>query len=114
MLKTMDPAVIRKMLEGHEDILTPEAKAEEAFYRNTQCPMCGARDCQKKIYPTKAIVDDEGNVEVIESPFNGGILPDGYAHCIHCDTDFNPHTGMIFSTEASMIHGPEGGTPHTP
>lgn len=109
----MDPNLVRKLLEGHKDILADEVKVDEAFYRNTRCPMCGQGDCQKKIYPTKVAVDDDGNTEIISSPFNGGILPDGYAHCIHCDTDFNPHTGMIYRTEASMIHEPEGEYPHT-
>ena len=110
----MDPDRIRELIAGHTDILSAEIKAEDALYRHTRCPVCGEGDCKKKIRPAKVIIDDDGNPEVVTSPFNGGILPDGFAHCIHCDTDFNPHTGMIYHTEVSMIHGPEGGSPHTP
>ena len=94
------------MIEGEEDILTPEIKAEEALYRNTRCPMCGKGECEKRLNPVRSIVDDDGNTALI-TPFGSGMLPEGYAHCINCGTDFNPYTGMIFKTEASMIHGPE-------
>ena len=107
MLKTMDPDRVRELIAGQTDILSAAVKAEEALYRHTKCPMCGESGCEKKIRPPKVIIDDDGNTEVLSSPFTGDILPDGYAHCIHCDTDFNPYTGMIFTTAASMIHGPE-------
>lgn len=106
-MKAMDPQVIRQMLQGHEDILTPEIKTEEAFYRNTRCPMCAQGDCEKRMYEPKISMDAEGQPVVDQSPFASGLLPEGYAHCIHCDTDFNPYTGVIFSTGASMIPGPE-------
>lgn len=114
MLKTMDPNLARELIASSQDVLSAEVKAEEALYRNTRCPMCGQGDCEKKIRPPKVTVDDDGNTEIVNSPFNGGILPDGYAHCINCATDFNPYTGMIYHTEASMIHGPEGESPQTP
>jgi hypothetical protein len=53
---------------------------------------------------------EEGPV-VVQSPFGDGPLPEGYAHCIHCNTDFNPHTGMVFKTDASMIHAPQSEFP---
>jgi hypothetical protein len=107
MLKTMDPDLIRQMLEGHTDVLTGAAEAEEALYRNTCCPVCGEGECQKVLREAKVVTDEDGRPEVVQSPFGSGPLPEGYAHCIHCDTDFNPRTGMIFNTAASMIHAPE-------
>jgi hypothetical protein len=107
MLKTMDPELIHKLLEGAEDILTPEVKAEETLYRNTRCPVCGHGECEKRIPAPKVVAGENGELVVAVSPFGADVLPDGYAHCIHCDTDFNPYTGMIFHTEASMIHAPE-------
>ena len=111
MFKPMDPDQVRKLLEGHDDIIGPDAKAEEALYRHTSCPMCGGGDCEKRIRDAKIVTDEEGQPVVAQSPFGSGILPEGYAHCINCGTDFNPYTGMIFTTEASIIHGPESGSP---
>lgn len=107
MLKTMDPELVHQLLNESEDILTPEIKAEEALYRNTQCPMCGQGECEKRIRTPRVIPNEDGEPIIVSSPFGSGLLPDGYAHCIHCDTDFNPHTGMVFKTEASMIAAPE-------
>ena len=106
-MKTMDPKLIRELLANQTDILTPEVKAEEAFYRHTRCPLCNEGGCEKKLYQPKVTLDENGEPVVDTSMFSSGILPEGYAHCIHCGTDFNPYTGVIFSTEASMIHGPE-------
>lgn len=107
MLKTMDPALIRQLIAGVTDALTPEAEAEAALYRSTQCPVCGERECQKKVKEAKIVPNEDGEPIVAVSPFGQGLLPEGYAHCIHCGTDFNPLTGMIYKTEASMIHGPD-------
>jgi len=106
MLKTMDPDTIRELLKGHEDIITPEVKAEEAFFRNVACPICKEGDCQKRMQPPRFLARDGEEPELVSSPFNSGILAESFAHCIHCGTDFNPYTGMIYGTEASMIHGP--------
>lgn len=106
MLKTMDPDVIRKMLEGYEDILGPAMEAELALYRNARCPVCGEGDCQRALKQPKVVLDENGNTEVVQSPFGSGPLPESHALCIHCDTEFNPYTGVIFRTEASMIHAP--------
>jgi hypothetical protein len=106
-MKAMDPQLIRELLEEQEDILTPEIKAEEALYRHTRCPMCSKGDCEKRTYAPKVVMGENGEPIVEQSPFSSGALPEGYAHCIHCGTDFNPYTGMIYDTEASMIHGPE-------
>jgi len=105
-MKAMDPKLIRELLKDQEDVLTPEIKSEEALYRNTRCPMCGQGDCEKRMYRPKVSMDENGQPVVDQSTFSSGILPEGYAHCIHCDTDFNPYTGLIFKTAASMIHGP--------
>lgn len=106
-LKPMDPKLIRKLLENQRDILTTEVKAEEALYRHTQCPICGSTGCEKRIQPPKIVLNSDGTPMVLRSPFGSGPLPEGHAHCLNCGTNFNPHTGMIFQTEASMIHGPE-------
>jgi len=105
-VKFMDPELIRQALQGEEDILTPEIKAEETLYRNTRCPVCGQSGCEKRLRAPTIVLDENREPVVVASPFGMGPLPDGYAHCIHCSTDFNPYTGMIFRTEASMIRAP--------
>jgi hypothetical protein len=114
MLRSMDPNTIRELLASHTDTLTPEIKAEEAFYRNTQCPMCGSGGCKKLIRAPKVLIGEDGGQEIVQSPFGMSSLPEGYAHCLNCGTDFNPHTGMVYGTDASIIHGSEGGFPQTP
>ena len=103
----MDPEDIRKLIEGQPDVLALEAQEEAKLYKDTMCPMCFQSGCEKIIPPPK-IVEGPDGPSIIQSPFvDGKSLPQGYAHCIHCGTDFNPRTGMIMKTEASMIHGPQ-------
>jgi len=109
MFKTMDQQKAREFIEQSEDVLTPEVKAEEALYRNTQCPLCGEAGCEKRVQPAKVVPDpDTGEPLIAQSPFGDDMLAKGYAHCKNCNTDFNPKTGMVLSTEASMIHAPPG------
>ena len=105
-LKFMDQQLIRQLLQNEEDIITPEIKAEEALYRNTRCPLCGQGGCEKRLRAPKIVLNENKEPVVVSSPFGMGMLPEGYAHCIHCGTDFNPHTGLVFKTDASMIHAP--------
>ena len=112
MFKPMDQDLARKLISEHDDVLTAEAKAEETLYRHTQCPLCGQSGCEKRVRRPQVVVTENGP-EVVASPFGDDMLPEGYAHCVHCDTDFNPRTGMIFKTEASMIHAPPTGFPPT-
>ena len=113
MLKTLDPDTIRSLIEGQPDILTEEAKKEAEFYRNVNCPMCCERGAEKRLFPPKILVGPDGPV-IVSSPFsNGNLLPQGYAHCTHCNTDFNPYSGIIIKTEASMIAFPPSIPPPT-
>ena len=103
MFKTMDPNLIRDLIKDAPDVLTPAAEEEEKFYRNAMCPMCYQRGAKKKIPPPKIIVTPDGP-EVVESPWvDGQLLVQGYANCTHCDTDYDPYTGLIMHTEASTI-----------
>lgn len=106
MLIPMDPQLIRQLLENEEDTLTAAAKAEDLVYKHTQCPVCGQSGCEKRYQAPKIVIDENGAPTVLRSPFGSGPLPEGYAHCIHCSTDFNPYTGLIFKTDASMIREP--------
>ena len=110
MLKTMDPDVARALIDGHTDILSAEVEAEAKKYSNLNCPMCHEQGCEKRIYAPKVVITPRGPEPV--TPFSSDkILPRGYAHCVHCSTDFNPDSGIILETEASIIHAPPSDLP---
>jgi hypothetical protein len=101
----MDPDKIRKLTEGVPDVLTKAVEEEENLYKNTVCPLCLKGGCKKVLTPVKSMKIGDGSVVTV-TPFGDGPLPEGHAHCIHCATDFNPRSGMILRTEASLIHAP--------
>ena len=100
----MDQDLIRELLEGQPDILSPEIEAEAELFKNLTCPMCYQGSCEKRIMAPRIVPGSDGAPVVTVSSFiDGKSLPQGYAHCIHCGTDFNPRSGIIMKTEASMI-----------
>lgn len=105
MFKPMDQDLARSLIEGQQDVLSAEAKKEEELYRNVACPVCYQTGAEKRIVSTKIVHTEEGPVVV--TPFvQGRLLPVSYAHCLHCNTEFDPRTGLIRHTEVSMIADP--------
>jgi hypothetical protein len=105
MFKPMDQDLARSLLEGQPDVLSAESKKEEELYQNVACPVCYQTGAEKRIVPTKIIPTEDG--PIIVSPFvQGRLLPVSYAHCLHCNTDFDPKTGVIRHAEVSMIADP--------
>ena len=80
-LHLMSPEITAKLLEGHEDILTPAATERERFYSAQNCPRCGG-SCRKI-----------GDFRTMWK--EGEILPRFYLECLACGCEFNPHNGMI-------------------
>lgn len=75
---------IWKLLEGQEDVLTPLVKKEEAFFRNKACPACDGASHLPFVNPRR--------------PFTqGSPLPNKLLKCLHCETEFDPITGLITS-----------------
>ena len=104
MFKPMDPDLIRELIKDQPDVITPEVEAEKELYANTSCPMCYEAGCEKRTLAPRVLPGENGEPIVAASPFvQGKALPQGYAHCIHCGTDFNPRSGIIMQTEASQI-----------
>lgn len=105
MFTTMDLDIIRALIEGQPDVLAEELKAESEFYKHVTCPMCHTvGSCEKRLRPPKVVIEEDGTPEVVSSPFSSGLaLPQGYARCVHCSTDFDPYSGVISKTEASGI-----------
>jgi hypothetical protein len=93
MIEFMDPDIVRQLITGHPDIITPEVKAEEARYKHLRCPVCGKSGCEKRIRVPKP----GDGLDV------GAILFDGNAYCKTCGTLFDPYTQVVQSSEASLI-----------
>lgn len=73
---------IWKLLEGQEDVLTPLAKKEQAFFKNCSCPNCGAQATTQLVNASR--------------PFSpGSPLPNSLLRCLHCQTEFDPYTKLI-------------------
>ena len=80
-LKTLDPRITQKLLEGHKDILTPMAEEREKFYRDQTCPGCGGNAFTKV-----------GDSRTMIRP--GEALPRYMLQCDNCDCLFDPHSGI--------------------
>ncbi len=82
--KELDPEVIKKLLEGQEDLLTKEVQKEEAFFKNSYCPKCKSIYLESFVDPNKPFI-------------SGSPLPNKRLKCIDCRTEFNPYTKLILS-----------------
>jgi hypothetical protein len=81
ILKFMPKEITEKLLEGHEDILTPAVTEREKFYSSQSCPRCGG-SCRKQGDSRTMFTD-------------GDMLAKFYLECLACGEVFNPHNGMI-------------------
>jgi rubredoxin len=78
----MDPDQVRRLLEGHVDILNGEVAKEAAYFRALTCPVCGAQAAQPFTNPQR--------------PFTAGAyLSNKRARCSACQAEFDPDTGVI-------------------
>lgn len=80
-MKTLDPQITLKLLEGHEDILTPMAEEREKFYQGQICPSCGGNDFTK-VGDSKTMIRD------------GDCLTRYLLKCNNCECLFDPHSGI--------------------
>lgn len=106
MLKPMDPTLLCQLVQGQPDVLTKEAEADAKFYRDLRCPLCSKGGCTKKLEAPLIKEGPDGTV-LLRTPFGDGMLPEGYASCNHCGTEFDPYTKVVRSTEASIISSPQ-------
>lgn len=104
----MDPDKIRELLSQHEDTLSQEIEEDRKLFSECRCPACMDKNSVKRIYAPKVVPGMDGTPQLLESPFAPeDPLPQGYAHCMGCGTDYNPHTGIILRSEESLIEPPE-------
>lgn len=81
-LKTLDPEIIEKLLEGAQDSITPLAKSREQFYQSQACPNCGGNAFQKFGYAHSLFISNDP-------------LPRYHLRCKNCNCSFNPHSGIV-------------------
>ena len=77
----MDPLITRKLLEGHQDILSGAAEQHEQFYSNQSCPRCSG-GCRRVGDPQMMFRE-------------GQALPRYQLECLACGCVFDPHSGII-------------------
>jgi hypothetical protein len=87
-LREMDPELVWKLLEGHQDAIKPEVEKEQAFFRHVMCPQCRSYNHEQFINP--------------RSPFlPGAVLTNKLLRCQECKTEFDPYTGLVLKVTPS-------------
>jgi hypothetical protein len=81
IFQELDPEIAWKLIEGYEDALAPEAKAQEAFYRQFQCPRC-KQPLQKEFDGRHAFSSDS-------------LVARALLRCGTCDYLIEPDTGLV-------------------
>jgi RNase P subunit RPR2 len=82
IFKEMDPEEALRAIEGHEDVLRPEAARLDAFYRTFKCPRCKA-PLQKELDSRHAFAD--------QSLMTARSL----LRCSNCRYLIDPHSNII-------------------
>lgn len=84
VFKEMDPEVARRLVEGYQDELTPEAKAQDAFYRQFRCPRC---QCSlEKRFDARTAFDSES------------LVAKALLQCPNCSYMVEPHTNLVIDS----------------
>lgn len=89
----LDPQVVQELLDqkGEDgqplcrDMLAPMVAKEEAVFRNSSCPKCGARSVEAFVDPRRPFVP-------------GNPLPHKNLRCRACQTEYDPYSGLITRT----------------
>ena len=76
--KTIDPEIMLKALEGHENILDKEVEAHEEYFRKLSCINCGS-NVTPFVDPSRLFRDGQN-------------LPNYLARCETCKCEFEPYT----------------------
>jgi len=104
-LKTMDPAVIRSIIEGVEDVITPAIKAENDLFELIRCPTCGHTGADRVLMSPKIVMSEKGP-EIVSSPFSDASpIARAYAKCQGCGITYDPHSGLIVKATHPILTG---------
>ena len=105
MYQTLDPTLIRQLIRQETDVITPAVKEEEKLYENARCPVCYQTGCVKRLNQPRILETPEGP-RPISTPFSSRPIVEGYAHCLNCDSDFDPRTGLILRGAPTIVSPP--------
>lgn len=94
--KELDQDTIRQLLDErdpagkliHQDLLRPALEKEEAFFRNSPCPICHDTATEAFVDPTRPFL-------------SGSIIANRHLRCLKCHSEYNPYTGLITKTTSS-------------
>lgn len=86
IFKPLDPELAWKAIEGFEDVLSPEAKALDAFYRQFTCPRCKG-GLVKKFDSRHAF-----------GPGNTDMTAHALLNCTTCGYLVEPHTNLVLDS----------------
>ena len=75
----MDEDLRKSLIEGVEDIVTPEAKKRADFLKSVTCPTCGCDFCLATIDPDRPFTQAE-------------MMPRQLMICQDCGAVFEPYT----------------------
>jgi hypothetical protein len=78
VFREMDPADVRKALEGHTDVIQPALRAHQEYFKSLSCYRCDGE--------VLAVV----NTRELFRP--NAILPNFLAKCRACGCEFEPYT----------------------
>jgi len=83
-LKILPEHITRRLLQGEEDMITPEVAATQAIQDSTPCPRCGGH-FHKMLDPNRAFSADRA-------------LPRSFLQCVDCGYTYDPHTEIVIAT----------------
>jgi hypothetical protein len=94
--KELDPDAIRSLLDErdaqgrlvHQDMLKPALEKEEAFFRNSPCPVCRDNATEAFVDPTRPFL-------------SGSIIANRHLRCLKCHAEYDPYTGLILKATSS-------------
>jgi hypothetical protein len=101
----MDQELARQLISREPNVLSKAAEEDAKLYANLRCPMCYQSGCRKQLLPVKMTVSEEG-IEPLITPFGDGMIPEGHAVCILCETIFDPKSGIIIHSGPTMTSSP--------
>ena len=78
----LDPEVVRKLLEGHENVIAPAVAKEQELLSSSTCPACNSGSVRTGINPKLPFV-------------KGQILPNKLGTCLECGAEFDPRSRVI-------------------
>lgn len=80
--KEMDPDVVRKLVEGQENVVKPAVEKEQQFFKTSSCPNCSAYEVESRVNTKRPFIQ-------------GSILANKILVCLCCGTEFEPYTKVI-------------------